>query len=543
MALPANVLLKVFTKLDLCTLSQISCTSKQLCVLSKQAFKLIYSIWHKGKLHLDYTKIFRKHDMLLKAAKSQNRDADMATILKGCWGYKYIRFVVRVKFGCYIDSFTGSLENVHMEDIPLDILNDESKISVLPYFLEHHGADFRWIYFMHGLAELGRHDLLSQMTFSKISQPLFYKLLSVSVPEDVLTTAARSLQEHEYRGKLPGLLAFAGLGFRSMPVPASSTVPLFILRFLRTKAISFPEYWRFTDGMEESSIPFWMYVCKARVREATGLIQDVLELGDERSKLLAMAFYGPVVNDGLSCMENDVYQAAIVRFRFSSICNEHVEQNYSAVIAKLTAVEYHTACALLDCKQYELIERCSLNSLHSDALEAVIDKMQRLEDETLYRAIRCGLERSICAPDLLKNLIKRKANDAYVQLVWDAIQTAPFFHSMYSHSCFAPLSTLKKLAFARELSVCDAESMLCGLDGLLEKAYPAFRKNYAVYVLLFWEAPENVIDYFIDKIQVGDELITSLFYRLPRLVQYSEGLRSKFIARLGGGRYSMQEIL
>lgn len=58
-----------------------------------------------------------------------------------------------------------------------------------------------------------------------------------------------------------------------------------------------------------------------------------------------------------------------------------------------------------------------------------------------------------------------------------------------------------------------------------------FEKTHIFYTVLFWEAPEQIVEYFIDQIPDNVELDCSPVWRSLLLTKYSKALCRKVIRR------------
>lgn len=85
------------------------------------------------------------------------------------------------------------------------------------------------------------------------------------------------------------------------------------------------------------------------VEGAAGLLKLVLEHGDEETRRLPSAFYGQMSGALLEKLESDIYQGMLISFHFSSLCTEHLIQNYETMLKGLVEIGHCTAFALLDC--------------------------------------------------------------------------------------------------------------------------------------------------------------------------------------------------
>lgn len=260
-----------------------------------------------------------------------------------------------------------------------------------------------------------------------------------------------------------------------------------------------------------------MYVLDSGAEEASKLLELVLNHGDEKSKYLATAFYKPVSHIRMSRENRDVYQAMLIRFRFSPLNDADVELNYNCMLKRQPKIGYHTTCALLDCHQYSLLNRCRLEIFKSASLGALIDRVCRLSDDRLNVLTAQLVGCHTGAPKLLKSLILSKADDWHVQLVWNAIQIKKLC-SNAAYYCCAPLETLKAIVFKQDILPENVQRMLVMLDGFWDaeggEAIP--REAHWLYTVMFWEASEQVISYFLAQVP-GD-------YRLGLGFKYAENM-------------------
>lgn len=514
-----DVRMLIFEKLEFADLYQASYVSEGFRVWADEAIMSLYVIRHGGKAYLNYTSIIHELNSLFADIRMRNlRDMDTA-VFNDLPHVSCVRSILEPHFGRCINYNRFNEVCFNEGKVSVHILSDPQKITALPYILDFNFYDSAWIHLIRGLAELKRFDLLGKMAFRKIYKLRFCELMSVSLPGHVLMTAAKSFQAESPGSKLAKLLAFAESGSQAALalLPRDYKPPLLILRYIYEKGIPVPENWIFTDGLKESSLSFWMYVLNSGAEEASNLLGLVLNHGDDKSKYLALAFYELVSPRRLKSGKRDVYQAMLIRFRFSPITNANVELNYNSMLKRQPVIGYHSTCALLDCRQYALLNRCRLAIFESAFLRALIGRMYRLNDDQLNmftaKLVGCYLG----APKLLKFLILSKADDWHVQLVWNAIQLNEF-HSNVAHYCRAPLETLKAIVFERDILPENVQKMLAMLDGFWDdesgKAIP--REVHLLYTVMFWEASEQVISYFLAKVPRD--------YNLKRGIKYAQNM-------------------
>lgn len=493
------------------------------------------SLQRAGEACLDYTQIFYEHDRLVQGALEQDDAAEALEALKGSPEYMLVRSILEAEFG-YCIGAAGEvfLPQLYSKEASLDVLNDKQRISVLPYVLDHMSGDYQWIYLIRGLVELGRFDLLQQLEFPNMTSQCFYRLMSVTLPALVVRTAAEALQRKEPTSVLAKLLALAGFRTQRIERSEASCLPLFVLRLLHANGVSIKEKYSFTGGLEEPSISFWMYLAKQDKQQREKLLKRVLKRGDDQSRYLASAFFGPVSKSRESTNETDVYQAMLIHFRFSDICNEHIIQNYERMIGTPFKVGYHTACALLERGQSRLLESAGDRLQSGVNWNALIGQIYRMKDDKLNPLVCNLLARASHLPSLLHSLIKRKTDDAFTRLVWDAIQ-ARRLRTIDNYSCSASLADLKRLLFEQDIPVGHVQKMFSIPEGFPENVYEhgVSEAAHVLYSVMFWEASEWVVNHFLDLVPEDQELDYDRVWKLTRWGKYSNKLCGKLIKYLG----------
>lgn len=248
-----------------------------------QISQALYGVQYAGKVYPNYSAIIHELNALLKGAGKDGSIAEASMALTTFPQLLYIRSVLEAEFGYCIEYSKKSLPKFDLDNIHFDILNDQRKITVLPYILDQMIRGSHWINFIRGLLEHGRLDLLSQLKFQKITAKYFKKLESSVVPQAVLLAAAKSVQRNESASALTRLLAFAEFGPQMTTLPEHCQVPLFIFRHLCEKQLSITQNCVFTLGLIEVAIPFWMYVLEMKVTEGKELRRYVSKQGDEKN--------------------------------------------------------------------------------------------------------------------------------------------------------------------------------------------------------------------------------------------------------------------
>lgn len=523
----------IFSKLGIAALCQAMCVSKDFCRLANQVIKSLYGIENGGKAYWNYTKLLRERDMLVQNANEMESMAETHLILKGSSDYQCIQLILEAAFGHCTKCVKGGLPEFCLREVLLDILDDPWRSSALPYFLDEAIEYSSWVDYIRVLARRGRFDLLEHMTFSRMTRQCFYELVSAVVPKSVLMTAMEALRKNEPTVELVSLLAYAWFGAPVATLPENLQVPLFVFQHLHEKGIAIPERHVLVGGLDESSLPFWMHMLTKGGSEVETLLKLVLKHGDDNSKRLAGVFYGPVPDTAMYDSERDVYQAMLVRFHFSPICNSHVVLNYDTMVRGLTEVDFHSMHALVDCNQHYLVYQCAIGYSSEVDLGPLTDKMAQFRGHNVNWLIGKCVGRSYGAPGLLRRLIRRRAADAHVQLVWDSIQRTPRFRTVDDHSCSAPLGTLKTLLLEQDISIEDAQRMLGALCGFQGYGADISKELHILYTVIFWEAPERVIDHFLGQVPGECKLNCRVVVRLLMMAKYSSELCRKLIRCCG----------
>lgn len=539
--LPADIMAAIFSIVGFTGLCSTSCVSRDFSQLSKQAIASFCSIRHDKSTYLNYTLILHELDAIVREVSEDHSVSEASKALRSSPHFMCAQSVLQAGFGYCIEFSAKHLPKFYHHDLSFDTLNDKQRISVLPYVLDQTADDSRWIHFVRGLAELGRLDLFQQVTFSRITSARFNKLMSVTLPESVMLTAAESLQRNEPDLELASLFDCAASGGETSHMPAGCRIPLFALKYLHEKSVAIPQSCVLTNGLDDASISFWVYVLKIEASEAERLLRLVREQGDEGTKYLANTFYPPTFMHVPSLLERDVYQAMLIRFHSSPISNEHVVRHYTDMLAGLQTIDHHTICALLDCRQFQIAEKHRFTHVNAVELSALMDRTFRSKDDTLNPFIRNCLLMLQRSAKLLKCLVCRKADQAYVQLAWSSIQERKQHGNFTDFCCYAPLEALERLVFEKDISIDAVKGLLGMLDEVYGPGVEVTKEAHILYTVMFWEAPENVIEHFLDMVPEGCMLEQEALELLLRSTKYSAQFWKKLIERFGAVDSSLRE--
>lgn len=543
MAWPEDVLMTVFAQAGIAALLQGSRASSNWHRVANQAITALYGIQHGGETHLNYTKVFHEHDALVHSLINEGTETAASMGLEGSPEYLWVRSIIRARFGHCIKYSKGRLPQLDIVEFSLDILNDRQRISAVPYLLDRDVDSRHWIYLIRGLVELGRFDLLDQLSFARIGISHFYKLASLMLPKGIIQRAAEALRKNEACVELGNLVALATPGDHAVSLSDECEVPLLFFRYLHEQGVSLPESCVLTDGLEASSIPFWMYVLQKEARKVEQLLGLVLKHGDTQSKFLANAFYGPVSDFDLLHREKDVYRAMLIHFNCSAACSGYIAQNYAAMQRRVLKVGPHTARAFIDCGSAQLLHQYRDDGLFLIDFQALADKLCRLHDQSMIPLAKRCLERSYMTAKLLKRLVQTKADDSYIQLVWGSIKSMSRNRLIDDHCCFAPVEVLRRLVFEPEISIEDARRMLSMLDGFDGYGDQISKEAHAAYTVMFWEAPEGILEHFLGKAPHDLKLDCVCSWGMLHSKKYSRGFWTRLVERCGSAGSLLPELI
>lgn len=527
-----DTLLDTLLKLGFADLYQTFYVSKEFRKVTKQAIGSLYSIQHNGRISLNYSKIIYELDAIVQDAGKDKTIAEANAALKKCPGFRGIQSVLRAQFGCCIKYGFDKLPEFHLREEPIAILDDACRVSALPYIIDQHSNWFKWIEHIQGLIDIGRLDLLDQLTFPQINDGCFYELMGIVLPESVMLAAAKSLQINNPHSELLTLLALTVLGNQTTTVPKDFVAPLCSLRFLHENKIELPESLILVDGLSDSSLSFWMYLIAKKKEEAEELLNLVLKHGDDLTRCLADAFYRLVPHEDFVSYQTRVYHSMLIRIRFSPLCNDHIVQNYERMLEKLVKLCPHTVSAFLDCRQYQLLRPCAI-STYGEGWDVIIYRLCRLKDKGLSSFTRRLFDRFVGVPELLKRLVRQDEVDSYAQVAWEFMQASGQSGRIAEYCCSAPLAVLKSLLLEKDISMHDIEKMVDALHGFMWQGRVVSKELHCLYTAMFWEAPEDVVDYFLGQVPGKCRLELEHVWKFILLEKYSAGLAIRLMKRLG----------
>lgn len=162
-------------------------------------------------------------------------------------------------------------------------------------------------------------------------------------------------------------------------------------------------------------------------------------------------------------------------------------------------------------------------------MDALLDKMCRLRNDCPRQFIHKCTGYIDIASKLLKCLVERKADAAFVQLVWNSIYSALQPFSVKHQYCLAPLEELKHLLFEPNASVHRIERVLSTLNGFQLYGLEVQKEVHVLYTVMFWEASKRVLEHFLGKVPIEYKLEYVPILMLVQSAKYSDGLCRKLI--------------
>lgn len=538
--IPRELQMAVLSNLDFVSLSNCSVMSQDFRKLALSILKQRYGIKCNGKFYSTYTTLLRKYDVLQYDA-FKGRSADEARkVLEDSSDYAGINVALKAEFGICASCPPGHRAKFSPKQSLMGILHDDKQASALPYLLDENPEDPLWEYCIRGIVELMRFDLLDLITFPRLCEHHFSVLLSIPLPTHVFIAAARGLEKSNFDLPLSKLVSFAvlqGLGVHAPEGP----VPLFALQYMHENKTTIPSSWIFTDGLLDSSIPFWMYLMRMGAEEFQHVLCIIMERGDDATQCMARVFSQVVPSAAVPMETEDVYQAILVRFRFSPHSNRYVEVNYESMIKEPLVIGYHSMNALIECGQFELISRFEFVCTRRGALQGLMMHLYRLGNEKLlHLVVNKYIDQNGRAPDLLKTLLEQRVADWYVQLVWDRVNSDCKNIGIVGNCCSAPVDSLKRLMFDEHIPIDDIDEMLSKVQEqelqTLEEMIP--REAALLYTVIFWEAPEKVIIHYLDQVASDYSLEFTIVWELKWSTKYSHQLWKRLAKHCGKVGYA-----
>lgn len=505
------------------------------------AVKSFYSYEYDGVAYPDYTKMAYSLGELLTGKAYTTYRFKLVTANLSLPSYICVKSVLEAEFGYCFDLATSPAQ-LTLSGRVFDLANDRNKISIVPYLFDDEVRDHMLISCVRRLVKLKRFDILGQLRFPWISEEIFEELMSVPLPDSVVETAARSLCRRQPNSKLGKLLDMCGFGINLHELPENCELPLFLVKYCCERNIRIPESCVFTKTLDASSISFWFYLLKKKNRAAKRLLGRVLHKGDHSIQCLADIFSKKVNEITFEQPKPAFYQALVIYLRFSPLCNENVRLNFDTMIQHSLERTYHVAHALLECGQFEAFGVSgSFSPADEDLGEELIDEICQLNGDHSLDWLLCEcIDAYHYAPELLRSLIQRKADDHFIQLVYNVLRERQPY-STAEYSCMLPLSVLKRLALEVDLTIREAKKMVGSLNGFQKSGRSFSKLEHILHTLTFWAAPEKVIQHFLN--QLPGQSVTSLEIYVPlvRMLRYSDSFFEGLVRRTKLGDSRMKD--
>lgn len=450
---------------------------------------------------------------------------------------------MEAEFGYCFDLATSPAQ-LTLSGRVFDFANDRNKISIVPYLFDDEVRDHMLIGCVRRLVKLRRFDILDQLRFPWISKEIFEELMSVPLPDSVVETAARSFCRHQPNSKLGKLLDKCGFGINLHELTENCELPLFLVKYFCERNIRIPESCVFTNTLDASSISFWFYLLKKNNRAAKRLLGRVLKQGDHSIQCLADILSKKVNETTFEQPKPAFYQALVIYLRFSPLCNANVKLNFETMIEHSLERTYHVAHALLECGQFEVFSVSrSFPAVDEDLGEELIDELCQLNGDHSLDWLLCECIGSYhYAPELLKSLIQRKADDHFIQLVYNVLrERQPCSPAEYSS--MLPLGVLRRLALEKDLKIKTVKEMVGSLKGFQRRGRSYSKLEHILCTLTFWAAPEKVIQHFLDQLPGQSVIPIELYVPLVRMLRYSDSFFERLLRRTElGNSYIKDDI-
>lgn len=176
----------------------------------------------------------------------------------------------------------------------------------------------------------------------------------------------------------------------------------------------------------------------------------------------------------------------LIHCHYNSDYSGHVTLNYRDMVERLSEIPYHTACALLNYGNYQLLfKHHKMNMFTGYRREQFIWKAYRIQSGNLSPLLVKYLRGSGIAPELLKLMIQEKAEDLRVMVFWQLEQIAGQWYDASSLGYVAPLAMLKRLVWGPEIFIEDTQGMLGVVTMLVWQKKVVPKEAHVLYVLMF----------------------------------------------------------
>lgn len=228
----------------------LSLVSRDFRQAAGRVLHRLHGVQLESSAYPPYTKIAHKFCRLVQAACQGKSHSEAYKVLDNSRAYRRVRDVLTAEFGYCIRRAEGVALEFHLRRLPFDMLNNEKKVAVLPFYLDLWNYSEQWFCSIKGLVRRRRFDLLKQLQFPKIEQKHLLMLIEAKVPASVVECAMESFRNKEPDSELLGMLAFTGFGNRKVPLCPDWKVPVFVLHYLHQANRVLPENNVLVDGLK-----------------------------------------------------------------------------------------------------------------------------------------------------------------------------------------------------------------------------------------------------------------------------------------------------
>lgn len=497
--------------------------------LAVPVFHHRYSIKINGRAHPHYSKLAWELDRLVRAEQQGRGISEALEALGKSLDFLWISSTLNDAFGYCIRYTKEELPEFRIRGLLVEQLNDLSRISVLPFLLDVQVYGTEWVQCICGLADRNRLDLLNEMTFPYMDSDECYCLMGTEAHASVILAGARSLAQNEPDSELLDELALIRIVDRRVDLERAWRVSLVVFHHLLLNDLPYPRNMRLFNGLHESSVPFWKYFSK---KSDLTLLDFVVKHGDADCILVAGVFQRLVDPGKLPEAKYSVYRAAVVHFHFGPMCNPCVAQNYQSLLGNLN-LDYRGISALLEYRQYVPIRRAPSYRLDGWEMLELCRKLYGARKVDVIQRLAKSLPRVLGLPSLMKNLVQQRAEDAYIKVFWDILQKMGRKSCHADYCCGAPLDALKSIMFGLDYSLKGALTMLSAVKGYRFNGKRVSAPIHILHTLIFWEAREEILAEYLERIPSEALIDFSAFYELMCSTKYSTGFILGNIRRCG----------
>lgn len=514
--------------------------SQDFYKLAVPVFHHRYSIRINGRAHPHYPKLAWELDRLVRAEKHDGRSISEALEALGkSLDFLWISSTLNDAFGYCIRYTKEELPEFRIRGFLVDQLNDLSRISVLPFLLDVQVYGTEWVQCICGLADRNRLDLLNELTFPYMDSDECYCLMGTEAHASVILAGAKSLAQNEPDSKLLDELALIQFVDRRVDLGRAWRVSLVVFYHLLVKDLAYPKNMHLFNGLHESSIPFWKYLSR---QNNAALLDFVVKHGDAECIFVASAFQRLVDPEKLPKAKHSVYRAAVVHFHFGPMCNPCVAQNYQSLLGNPN-LDYRGISALLEYRQYVPIRRAPSYRLDGWEMLELCRRAYGAKRVDLIQRFARSLPRVLNLSSGMKNLVRRRAEDAYIKVFWDILQKMARKSCHADYYCGAPLDALKSIMFGLDYSLTSVLAMLSTVKGYRLNGKKVSAHSHILHTLIFWEAREVILAEYLERIPSEVLIDFGAFHELMCSTEYSTGFILKNIRRCGALNSKYDDVI